>query len=191
MCIMEIGIAASIAGTAISAMGQIQAGRAAQSQANYQAAVNRNNAIIAERMATDARKRGVAAVDEHNRKVAALMGRQTAVMGAAGLDLTGGSPLDILGDTAQLGRLDAMTISNNFEREALGHEAQRSNFSAEAELATMKGKSAKTASLFGAAGTIAGGIGSVAQGWYKTTGSTFSGNTFGGGSGGTGQFEWG
>ena len=57
LLIASLGLSA--AGAGVSAFGAIQQGRAAQAQANYQAAVARNNQIIAQRSADDARKRGV------------------------------------------------------------------------------------------------------------------------------------
>ena len=45
-------------------------------------------------------------------------------MAANGVDLSSGSPLDILGDTAMYGELDALTIRSNAEREAYGYRVQ-------------------------------------------------------------------
>lgn len=162
-----IGMVASLASAAVGAVGAIQQGNAAAASAKYQAQVNENNAILAQRNAEDARKRGAVEEDEHRRKVAALQGRQTAVMAANGLDVTSGSPLDILADTGQMGELDALTIRNNSEREALGYQAQGMNFKAEANLDRMRGSAAKTAGTIGAVGSVVSGIGGVADKWYK------------------------
>jgi hypothetical protein len=119
-----LGTVASVAGAAVGAMGAIQSANAQKAQANYQAAIANNNAIIARRNAVDARKRGLADEERQRMKTAALIGRQRAAMGANGLMLDQGSPLDILGDTAAAGELDALTIRNTYEREAISHIAQ-------------------------------------------------------------------
>ncbi|WP_445505061.1 virion core protein, T7 gp14 family [Microvirga sp. G4-2] len=169
MCVdpVSLGMMASVASAAVGAVGAIQQGNATAAANKYQAAVNENNAILAQRNADDARKRGEVAEEEHRRKVAQLQGRQSAVMAANGLDLTSGSPLDILADTAQMGELDALTIRNNAEREAKGHQAQGMNFRAEAELNRASAKSAKTAGMIGAVGSVVSGIGGVADKWYR------------------------
>jgi hypothetical protein len=148
-------------------MGQMQSANAQAAAANYNARVQENNAQIARDNAADARKRGLVAMDDTMRKTSALKGRQIAVMSANNLDITSGSPLDILGDTAQLGQWDARTTENAYEREARGHETQSMNFSAEAELSRMNARASKSAGTIGAIGTLASGIGSVANSWYK------------------------
>jgi len=163
--LMAISTVATLAGGAMSAMGQMQQAQAQSQAQRYQAQVAANNAQIAQDMARDARKRGDVAAEDQQRKTAALLGRQQAVMGAANLDMTSGSPLDILGDTAQMGALDVLTIRNTYEREARGHEAQRMNFSAESELASFSARNARTAGTIGAFTTIAGSLGNAASGW--------------------------
>lgn len=148
-------------------MGQMQAANAQAASARYNAQVQQNNAVIARDNAADARKRGQVQMEDNMRKTAALKGRQVAVMSANNLDITSGSPLDVLGDTAQLGNWDALTTRNAFEREARGHETQAMNFTAESELSLASARNAKTAGAIGAFGTLASGIGSVANSWYK------------------------
>ena len=167
MCVAAIGVIASVASAAVGAMGAIQQANAASASANYQAQVNQNNAILAERNAEDARKRGEVEAQEHQRQVSALRGRQTAAMAANGVDITSGSPLNILADTSQMGALDTKTIRNNAQREALGYESQGMNFKAEAGLNRMQAKSAKTAGMIGAVGSVVSGFGQVADKWYK------------------------
>lgn len=167
MCVAAIGIIASVASAAVGAVGAVQQANAAAASAKYNAQVNQNNAILADRAAEDARKRGEVEAQEHNRRVSALRGKQTAAMAANGLDVSSGSPLAILGDTAMMGALDTQTIRNNAEREGLGYEAQGMNFRAESQLNRMQAKSAKQAGMIGAAGSVVSGFGQVADKWYK------------------------
>lgn len=165
--VAAISLAATLAGSAMSAIGQIQQGRAAAASANYQAAIGRNNQILAQRAAADARARGV----EDERRLAEqgrkLIGRQRAVLAANGVVVDEGSALDITSDTAQAVKLDRMTILSNAEREALGYEAQGMNFQAESELASLRARNARSSATGAAAGTLFAGATSVASKWYQ------------------------
>lgn len=159
-------LALSAVATGMSAYGQVQAGKAAKANAEYQAGIARNNAIAAKYQADDIRKRGDEAADVHRQKVQQMLGRQRAVMSANGGDIGSGSNLDILGDTAASGELDALTIRNNAEREAWGVEVQGSNFSAQAGLLQAQGAQAQAAGNWGAGTSLLAGAGSFASSWY-------------------------
>ncbi len=160
---------ATVAATAVSAYGAIQQGQAAQNQADYQAAVDRNNQQVAEWQAADALDRGAEAERQHRTRVQQVLGSQRAAMASNGLDLSSGSPLDILSDTAMFGELDALTIRSNAEREAYGHRVRSQDFAASAQLAQMRGSSAATAGMVGAGSTLLTGTGKVASNWGKIT----------------------
>jgi hypothetical protein len=152
---------ASLAAAAISAgvsvVGSIQQSRAQSAQAKYQAAVARNNQIIAQQNADDALKRGDIEEQKQRQKVQLLLGQQRAGFAAQGADLTSGSVLDILGDTAATGELDALTIRNNAAREARQYMLQGVNFQADAQLYQMQAKQAQTAGYFDATTSFLGG----------------------------------
>lgn len=168
MCeIATLSAIAGIVGTGVSALGAIQQGQAQSNAAKYQAAVDRNNSILAQRAAADAVERGKEAEATQRRKTTITLARQRAAVASSGIELDTGSPLDILGDTAQFGELDAQTVRGNTERERLGYEAQGSNFRASAGLNDMKASSAKTAGLIGGASSLLSGATSVAGNWYK------------------------
>jgi hypothetical protein len=148
-----IGTIASVGGTIMSVAGQRQAAQAAQARADYQAKQAR---IQAE----DSLRRGAVAEQAQRRKTAALAARQAAVLGASNLDLGSGSPLAILGDTAQLGELDAQTIRGNAQRESAAYSSQAGLFDLESDAAGSAGNIATF-------GTALGGIGSLAERWYR------------------------
>ncbi len=177
-----LSIAATVVGTGVSALGQMQAGKAQAAQLNYQAAVGRNNSILAQRAADDARLRGEEAARREASKTKQLAGRQRAVLAANGQLVDQGSALDITNDTAEIGKLDELTIRSNAEREALGYEAQGMNFQAGSNLNSMGAANASTASIGGAFGTVLTGAGNVASKWYnfKKEG-IFGGSSAGGG----------
>jgi hypothetical protein len=146
-------IAASVAGTVVSMAG-----------AQYQAEAGKNAAkstqMQEEANAVDSINRNRIAEERQREKTSLLAGRQKAVMGANGLDLTTGSPLDVIGDTAALGEMDALTIHNNGERERDFHLAN-------AKRAEMQGKVASDTGQFQMMGAALGGISSVADKWYR------------------------
>lgn len=166
MCVVAlpaIAIAATIASTAVGVMGSIQQGKAAQAQANYQSQVAQNNAQISEWQAADALKRGKVEEDQHRRKVSQLIGSQRASIGASGFDLGDETSVGIVGDTAAMGELDALTIRNNAAREAWGYRVQGSNYTAESGLLLARGDAARTASKWQAAGDLLGGASKFAS----------------------------
>ena len=164
---LPIMIATTVLSTAAGVAGSVAQGQAAKQQANYQAAVARNNAIIAERKAADARERGEVEAQQQRLRTQQLIGRQRASAAGRGVQVDEGSALDVTADTAALGELDALTIRSNAEREALGFEAEGRGFQAEGELAQARGRTAQTDALFEAGGTFLSGASRVSERWYQ------------------------
>lgn len=154
MCIPAIGIAASVLGSVVAAYGQIQAGKAANQAAEY-------NAQVSGIMAKDALSRGDAAEEKARRDQAQLAGEQRASLAARGLNLNVGSPLAVQRDTAMLGDLDAETIRTDARREATGYLNQQ-------VLQKAEGANALRSSYIGAFGTVLGGVRQVADRWYTS-----------------------
>ena len=150
---------------AISAAGAIQAGKAAKDEAAYRSGVAQNNKILAMRSADEARKKGELEANMKRQESLQLQGRQRALLAGGGVQVDVGSAGELVQDTAATGELDALTIRSNAEREALGFEAQGSNFEASSRLATMQGKNAQTASYFQAGSSLLSGFGSVSSKW--------------------------
>lgn len=167
MCFAAAPLVMQVAGLAFTAYSAMQQSAATKDSANYNAAVQRNNAQLAEYQAQDAVTRGDKATEDHMRKVAQLKGTQKASMAARGLDLSEGTPLNILTDTDLFGEIDANTIQTNAAREAWGYRAQGSNSTAQANL--YKAQADNQNPLMAGAGTLLAGAGSVADRWtaYK------------------------
>lgn len=147
-----IATLASLAGTAVSGIAQAQAARAAEMQ-------DRNNAIIAQRNAADSRERGNVAQQDVQLRTRQMKAKQVNILSERNLDLSSGTALDIIGDTAMFGKLDEITTRNNFEREAIGYESQQMNFLASAD----QNRNRASAAMFGTGAslfqTALGGIG--------------------------------
>lgn len=164
MC--DIMMALTIGSTLLGAAGQMQQAQAQASAAKYNAKIGEMNAAIAERRAKDAIERGAKEEQRKRQDVQRILGQQQAAMAANGVDLTFGSPLDTIVDTAVLGELDALTIRSNTYREAYDHRVDAANKRAGAQLSRMEAKSATAGSYLGAAGTVLGGVGK-AYGQYR------------------------
>lgn len=151
----------AITSAVVTAGGAIYQGQAAQAAATYNARVAEMNAKIAERAAQDELERGAREEQRKRQEVAAIAAQQRAGMAAAGLDITFGTPLETLVDTAYAGEMDALTIRTNANRAAYNREVEAANLRAQAQLYEFEGRSARTGSMLSAVGSLAGGIGSA------------------------------
>ena len=165
MGMTAVAVGVAVVGAAMSGYGMYQQSQAQKAQAEYQSAVARNNQIIGEQNAADARKRGELEANKHREKVQALKGSQKAAMAAGGFEIDSGSNLDVLSDTAQLGELDALTILNNAEREAYQHKVAAMNSGAQANLYGMAAD-AQNPLLSGSTALI-GGLGNAAGAYAR------------------------
>ncbi|HDH0766797.1 TPA: hypothetical protein PIP00_001048 [Klebsiella pneumoniae] len=152
-------------GVAMVAMSAMQAYNQHQ-QGKYAQAVANQNADIAETQAQDAVNRGNIQAEEVRRRNRQAAGTQAATMGATGADLSSGTSLDIFGDTAQFGTLDALTTVNNAQREAYGYQVQGMNAIAEGNAAKSQSNAAVTQTLLTAP--------LKAYGAYQSFGGTWS-----------------
>jgi hypothetical protein len=167
MC--EIGTILAIGSTVLGAAGAIQQGNAAAAAGKYNAQVADMNATLSERRARDALERGEREEQRKRSEVAALKGRQIAASASNGVDLSFGSPLDMIVDTAVLGELDALTIRKNTANEAYDHRVQAVNGRAEARLSKMNASAAQTGGYLNAAGTLLGGAGTAYKNYKQPT----------------------
>lgn len=158
-------VALAVAGTAMQAYSAYSTSTSNKAAYNYQAAVNRNNAMIAEWNAQDAARRGEQDLIEHQRKTAALMGNQRATLAGRGIDLSEGSALNILSDTDYLSKQDQLTIKDNTAKNVWQAKVQAYNEGTNAELLQMRSDAENP--LFSGAASLLTGAGSVADRWYK------------------------
>ncbi len=158
-----------VASTLLTATGQVQQASASAAASKYQAQIGQMNAQISEKRARDAIERGQIEEQKKRQEVARTMGAQKAAMAANGVDLSFGSPLDTIVDTATLGELDALTIRSNAAREEYDYKVQAANQRAGSQLNTMQASAAKTGGWLSAGSTVLGGATSVAK--YQKIGS--------------------
>lgn len=159
----------------LAVVSTVSQGYAAKQQGKHARGVAKYNARVKENEATLARTKGVEEENAARQRTAQLLSKQRAQLGAANVDLTSGSPLDLQEDTVLLGEVDALRIKGNFERGAGSLEQQAELTLAGGEAEEAGGKAAFGASLLSAAGTT------VAAKWY-TPDSAAATSVVGGGS---------
>jgi hypothetical protein len=138
--IMMILAAAS---TAVSVYGAVASGEAAKDAADYNAAVERNNALAATQQAEfDAQQ-----IRDKNRR---LVAAQRSAFAASGIDPNSGSPLSVYQDTAVSGELEALVAIYTGKTSANAATAR-------ATLSKMRGESAQTAGYIGGFSSLLSG----------------------------------
>ena len=161
MC--DLSTVITVIGGIVSIAGQIQEGNDRRRQEAFNAAVARNNQIIADRAAVDAKLRGEAAAARQGEKTRQFKARQRTALAAGGVVVDEFSALDLTTDTSAIGREEEAIIRRNAEREALGFTTQGLNFGSSAELADLRGRAARREAGFGAFGTLLTTAGTVAR----------------------------
>ncbi len=147
--LVYLGIAA--AGTAVSVAGSYRQGKAAEKMYDYQSG-------MAQRSAEQTREAGSVAAKQHRVKAAQAAGAQRAAMGGAGVDVNTGSLLAAQEDTARMGEMDALTIRQNYQRQAWAKAA-------DAGMYTAAGAEARKTALWGMAGSLLTGASKVSSGY--------------------------
>lgn len=166
---LAIGVVGGIAGGIVGGVSNYQQGKSQQAMYNYQAQIDENNAKIAQKNAAEERQTGIEEARLQRMKTLQAIGSQETAMAANGMDVTQGTSLDIIGDTAAMGELDALQIEHNYEKRALSYEQQAGNYSNQANLDRIAGKNAYNAGVMNAAQSGLNGlskVGSVATKWF-------------------------
>lgn len=167
----NLSLAAGAIGGVVSGVSAYQQGKSQQAMYDYQSQVATNNAKIANNNAALERQEGIEESRLQRMKTIQAVGNQQAAMAANGLDITQGTPLDVIEDTSAMGELDALQVQYNSERKALAYEAQANNFTNQANLDSIAGQNAYSAGLMNGAAAGLNGLGdaarSVSRVWYK------------------------
>lgn len=146
--IAAVAVVASLAAAGVGAYASYQQGQMQKKAADYNAAVQRNNALIAQQQAQfDANR-----VRERNRRLA---GAQAAGYAKSGTAINSGSALDVQYDSSMQGELDALTTI--YRGNIKGYGSRN-----EATYLTAAGKNAETMANYNAGATLLSGAGSAA-----------------------------
>ncbi len=173
MCGIAIAAAAlGVMGTAMGVVSSVQSANAQSAQYEYQAKVAAQNAKIAQSNADQKRQEGIEEARLQRMKTLQAVGSQQAAMAANGVDISSGTALDIVEDTAAMGELDALTTRYNYETQALAYEQQANNYSNQSNLDVIASQNAYSSGITNAVATGFNGLAdsaSVASKWYTST----------------------
>lgn len=168
---------------AVAAVMMVAAAASAYSQrqqSKYQSKMAQYNADVQEKSANAAINAGNEQAAQARARARQLQGTQAATLAASGVDLGGGTAVDIFGDTAQQGELDALTTVNNAQRQAYGLQAQAAGNRSQAAAYTAFGNQQAGLTLLNGAisayGAYSGGAGASGM---MSSGSTASANNNG------------
>lgn len=152
-----IMIGLTAASTVSGYVGNRRAAKGAQAQGNYEGSILDQNAAAADAQAADAIARGAESVARSRAAGRSLTGSQRASMAAQGIDAGSGSAADVISNDQTLGEFDALTISQNAQREAWGFKVEAANDRGQANLARMGGRNQAASYRNQAVGTLLSG----------------------------------
>jgi hypothetical protein len=145
-----IGTALSAAGAVAGAAGSIAAGNQAAAVGEYNAKVAENNAVAARQQA--AYEAGIT-----RDRVRQVIGAQRAAAAASGLDVQSGTPVAVLGDTAEQGELDVLARLYSGEAAATASQNDATMFRAQ-------GRAQRQAGFINAGTNLLSSFGKMAAG---------------------------
>lgn len=146
---VSIGIALTVASTAMAA-------KSASDQGKYQQKIANNNAIAAEYQAEGAIEKGDLEAKQARLRAGQEQGSARTALAANGLDVDFGSGVDLQGDILAAGEQDAQMSKHNAELSAWGFRNQASNSRAQGSLAKSSGNNQAASSLLTGASSVAG-----------------------------------
>lgn len=187
-----IGTAATVAGGATGVLGALFGGAAKSESYKYQSSMAWYNAAIArqnEKYAFDvgeqqAEKAGIAG--------AAQAGQIKAAQAASGVDVKGGSAVQVQESQHLVSQMDLNTIREKAAKTAYDFSVQATNYENQAKGLSKAAANAKTEGILGAVSSFIGTAGSVASKWLQGNqlGLWGKGNTTSGGFGPDPLTEW-
>jgi hypothetical protein len=155
------------ASTAMAVAGAVKQGQAASQAADYNSKLDSMNSQIAA-------AQGEAASQAQSRDAQRRMGASMAAYGASGVQMSDGSPADVLADSARSAALDNLTVKYNYQLRGMGYQNQ----------ANLESSNSSNASAAGYLSAIGSGLGGAAL-TYKLNGGGTAIPFFGGGGPGT------
>jgi len=147
----------SAVGTGISVMGSLQSGQQGAAQAQFQAQVAQNSAIIANQQRDRAVKTAASQEEDFRREQSALFGSRRALLGDTGVIGGAGSPLAVSTDFQGEVELNALRLRNQGDVEANRLQQSVLNQQAQAGLFGTQAKYARTTGFTRAGGELFSG----------------------------------
>ena len=160
-----VGVGAQAAGAVGSAYSSYKSSEGTKQGYEYQAAVARGNATLANWQADDAMLRGTREQNKVQLSGAQLEGKQRAIFGSRNIDVNEGSALNILADTRFMQKRDEATVIDNTAKDAWALRSQAGNYSSNADF--LRSRASAESPVMNALGTALTSGGKVASQWYS------------------------
>ena len=160
-------------GAGYSAMSAMDQASNQQAMMEYQAAIDKNNAIMADFQAQRAMQVGESDASNTLYKGAQIHNQEVTSFAANGVALDSGSVKDVLATTDYMAGRDAATIKQNAIMQAWGLHNQATNYTSNAGLMQ---STADSISPFGAGiGSLLSSATGIAKSWYANKQATTGG----------------
>lgn len=160
-----ISMATTALGGGISALGQLQGGKASQAMYEYRAGVADVNRIIAEQNADYDLKVGEAQAQRVGMEGRYKVGQQVARASGSGIDVNVGSKARVIESVHEIAQHDQAVVRADAAKRAYDHRVQAMEHTAQGQLYRAAGAQSRTAGEYSALGSILGTAGSVASKW--------------------------
>lgn len=162
-----------LAGTALSAVGDLSQGIGQSQLYGYQAQVAANNAAIERQNSSSALAAGSYSESVSKMQTSERISSQKAAQGANGVDVNVGSPVAVRDSTATVGSLDAAMIHFNAARQSAGLANEAASYEAQASADRYASSNAIDSGITKAATSLISGATSVASKYsqYKLSGA--------------------
>lgn len=159
----NVGLAASLIGTGLAVKGSIDQGKQAANQAQFQAQVAQNDAVIAGQQRDRAIKTAASNEEDYRREQSSIFGSRNALLGKTGVQRGAGSPLAVSTDFAGESELNALRLRNEGDVNANRLQQSVLNKQSQAGLFATKARNERTNTFTRAGGELFSGIGRTAS----------------------------
>lgn len=178
MCGVMGGITMGLQGISgiMGASGQYAQGKAEEQAYKHQAAVNEQNAKLAQVSADNARQQAMVEEERSGKQFEQLMGTQRATFAANGLDSSSESNSLILQDTAWGAAEEATWIRHQGMMKKWGFQNEQYQHLRDADMNRAAAKNARKAGRMNAIGTLLGTAANMAMTGYQMKGTKGTGS---------------
>ena len=157
-----------IAGLVLTAAAGVQQADAQKKAGQAQEEQSIENAKAAKAQGESTVLAAQVAEDRRRQQTRQMLATQRTAFAANNVDMSTGTPMEILGDTAAIGEQDALTIRANAARQAWGLEVEANNSMNQGRMARAAGSNAATGTYL----TTAASMFQQGSGWGGGGGST-------------------
>lgn len=147
-----------------AALGSFNQASALKAANQYQAQVSKNNAQISQWQSSQAIVSGQEEEEKSDLRYGQLYATQRATYAANGVDISEGSPIDVLATTKFIGNVDAATIKDNALRQAWGYQVAGTNATNSGNFYSAAADNINPA--VSASTSLLSSVNTVAQKWY-------------------------